>query len=1329
MLARNQHFLRSLMASLCMIFLCSCNKFLEHKVILAKKGVATIDQFNPDADIFLIAGEWEIFDNVLIEPGDTSTKPDSYFSSEDGSTIKLARDVSTNPDIAKTRTYRVRINIKNLDLVQSKRFFQIDGYDFFRPCGTAGTFINGQEVCYSVAHDYTSFSSYGPHVFQATQQIEILIRHSRLMKFSGITFGSQITMQRQSRIQERIAGVISGTCLFLLFAAVLTFLLNPKDRIALGVAVSGLGILLQTFHTPQIVMLVHDFMGHQSEYLFMGLGGAICCFAYLELIYILDPRLRFINLFRAGLYSCVFFFLTFMVMRHTASYLVYSIALLIILVLNCYILFRTKLIELRILSVSWMVQMVMVTMLMQGNLVSHSWLMIAPATFAAAFAVILAVHSRRNFIILKRSRETIKKQNSNLERLDKLKDEFLANTSHELRTPLNGIVGLSESMLAGTAGKLEDNVAENLRLIAASGQSLRRLIDDILDFSQIRNQKIVFKKSAVDMKSSADIALSMLNPLASKKNLTLISKLPENLPPVYADEDRVIQVLYNLIGNAVKFTKSGGVEISCQEHETSLVIHIKDSGIGIPDAEKEKLFKEFEQLSGSSSREHSGTGLGLSITKSLIEKQGGKIWVSSTEGQGSTFSFSFPLAPIGAQAHLAQIQSERIQVLAESAAFDAERERTPTAVPTRAKVDQTQTLSSSKRAFNFEGVRIMAVDDEPVNLKVLETNLLSLGANYCQYTDPEEALHEVLSGSKPDLILLDVMMPRLTGYEFTQEVRKRYTAAELPIVLLTAKAQTIDLTTGFHSGANDYLVKPVNREELLVRVESLVDLAQLTNDMDKVIYNRTIDIIKILSHINEGIFTLGSDGMISERYSPKLENIFEEKNLAGQKFGHLLKKWDGLSNQELSEMNSRVIASIGNMFDIFDLNAESLPRSMLLKNPKTGVEKSISINYDPIVGRDNTVERILVSIRDVTEETQRKETQEAKDRELDQAQEILNLGIDRFKVMYDYNYEYLQRSIEITRKELTKDSIADLFRQLHSLKGNLLSAGLLPIVNQVHEAEGLVKKWSDDVNYSGEEVTALNFLISHIKRSFEEYDYVYKQYFANKSSNTKTISPQLLAEFDGLDLHSSIEEKTKLIDKIILDHRMISISNTLDVEFNNIPKIAETLGKLSPKISLSDHDIKIQKKFAPLIQDILGHMIRNSLDHGIETEDQRLTQNKSPRGLIQINCSQNQGKFLIHFKDDGQGLAIEKLRPHPEASDIEAAQQIFVSGKSTKDETSLISGRGAGLDSVKTLILQQGGDLKVEFTGDLENGYRPIEFIISLPLCFIDPKEDYDKAS
>ncbi len=428
----------------------------------------------------------------------------------------------------------------------------------------------------------------------------------------------------------------------------------------------------------------------------------------------------------------------------------------------------------------------------------------AKAFYLLALLSALLLWQRAQALKLRREREVV----ARLRHIDQIKDDILANTSHELRTPLNGIIGLSQAMLDGVAGQLSDKAKASLRMIATSGRRLSALVNDILDYAKIKAGHQGLRLRAVDLGVLAEVCASLIEPSARGKDVALINEVATDLPPVYADEDRLQQILLNLLGNAVKFTEQGQVRLFATQEGEMVRVAVEDSGIGIEPQRLDRIFESFEQGDESISRTYGGTGLGLAITKELIERHGGDIGVRSTLGQGSLFEFTLPLAPAEA-------------IAAESAAVDQ-------ALAGQETEAEPWALDLAPRG---EGPCILVVEDEPINLQVLHDQLSSEGYRLLSAPDGETAL-KLIDGSEPvQLVLLDIMMPRMSGYQVCTQIRKRHPVHELPVIFLSAKDQLKDLVEGFDRGGNDYLRKPVEKTELLARVRMHLEIRARHHDL------------------------------------------------------------------------------------------------------------------------------------------------------------------------------------------------------------------------------------------------------------------------------------------------------------------------------------------------------------------------------------------------------------------------------------------------------------------------------------------------------------------
>lgn len=447
-----------------------------------------------------------------------------------------------------------------------------------------------------------------------------------------------------------------------------------------------------------------------------------------------------------------------------------------------------------------------------------------------------------------------------LKRLDRLKDEFLANTSHELRTPLNGIIGIAESMLDGATGELSEMQHRNIFLIVTSGRRLANLINDILDFSRLKNKDIILQCKPVNMRLLTEVVFAISKPLVGNKPLEMINEIPEDLPTVNGDESRLQQILQNLIGNAIKFTAQGRISVSGVDRGDSVEICVADTGIGIPKDKFEDIFKSFEQVDASISREYGGTGIGLSITRQLVHLHGGTIRVQSELGQGAKFIFTLPVKDqkeneVNEEPYTIQYPKSR------------EEPVTPLQLPLANRPENIPLNGGNSNALS----KILIVDDEVVNLQVLQNFLSLRHYQVIKCTNGMEALSLIREQNlQPDLLLLDVMMPKMSGYEVCSILRKEYSLYELPILMLTAKSRTEDLLAGFESGANDYLSKPFDKRELLSRINTLLDLKKAIQEHDELVALQQE--LKVARRIQESILPqkiprlVGAD--VQARYIP-----------------------------------------------------------------------------------------------------------------------------------------------------------------------------------------------------------------------------------------------------------------------------------------------------------------------------------------------------------------------------------------------------------------------------------------------------------------------------
>jgi two-component system sensor histidine kinase ChiS len=426
-----------------------------------------------------------------------------------------------------------------------------------------------------------------------------------------------------------------------------------------------------------------------------------------------------------------------------------------------------------------------------------------------------------NFKSIESLSKTLQEQNQALIKLDEFKDDFLASTSHELRMPLHGIAGLAKS-IKHESPSLSDGAQNRINLIEATAKRLGNLVNDLLDISSMKHDKLSIQVVPSYLSPLVDSTIQSLSPLIKNKPITLDFHIDADANHVLADEQRLQQILYNLIGNAIKFTEQGFIHIKASRQNNYVKVEVSDSGIGISSDQLSKALKPFETIANLVNNDIRGTGLGLAISRMLVELHQGTLKLRSIKGKGTTAEFTLPWVALSSEAET-KLSSED---LAEQDTKHFEAEVLSTKRLSVDMRDNTSGMLKNNQSSLTKNALIFYADDEEVNRELVTSQLIEAGYQIEVFPDGQ-ALLDTLPHRSPELILLDWMMPGKNGLAVCKEIRQQYDAYHLPIIMLTARHQIHDVLQALDAGANDYLTKPYHEQELTARVYSQVSVKRL----------------------------------------------------------------------------------------------------------------------------------------------------------------------------------------------------------------------------------------------------------------------------------------------------------------------------------------------------------------------------------------------------------------------------------------------------------------------------------------------------------------------
>lgn len=443
-------------------------------------------------------------------------------------------------------------------------------------------------------------------------------------------------------------------------------------------------------------------------------------------------------------------------------------------------------------------------------------------------------------IWFKRYFQTSREAVSLAERLlkeDRLKDTFLANTSHELRNPLHVIVNITESVIQRDKHAMSAQSLRDLRLAKMTGKHLTFVLNDLLDVMRLRKNSVRLNTRDIPIRSIVQGVGDMLQYKLAGKPVRILNDIPADFPPVRADESRFVQIMFNLMDNAVKYTSEGEIRVRAAVRGWFAHISVQDSGIGMDPQTSKDIFQAYRQEEADRQTIEAGFGLGLSICKQLVELHGGSIRFTSEPGMGTTFTFSMPLAGRHADVRdddsAGDLPEEPFGQNTMLPSLGEWTERLPAAdIPSIGASQAEAAAAEETSAMNpprVDRMRVLAVDDDPINLGLLES-ILPREQYELRTVTNAGAVIPLLDSQEWDLVISDVMMPHISGYALTQMIRAQYSLTELPVLLLTARSKPEDIEAGFLAGANDYVVKPIEVLEFCSRVRALTEMRKSARD-------------------------------------------------------------------------------------------------------------------------------------------------------------------------------------------------------------------------------------------------------------------------------------------------------------------------------------------------------------------------------------------------------------------------------------------------------------------------------------------------------------------
>jgi two-component system chemotaxis sensor kinase CheA len=544
------------------------------------------------------------------------------------------------------------------------------------------------------------------------------------------------------------------------------------------------------------------------------------------------------------------------------------------------------------------------------------------------------------------------------------------------------------------------------------------------------------------------------------------------------------------------------------------------------------------------------------------------------------------------------------------------------------------------------------------------------------------------------------------------------------------------------AGSQDFTRRvPVDRDDEIGRsIRAFNAMIERIEERSGLLRQKTADIQTMLQNIPQGILTIAEGNRVHPEYSAYLETILETKDIVGRPVMELVFADIGTGSDVLAQIEAAVSACIGEDIMNFEFNRHLLVGE-IEKRLSDGKAKVLDLNWSPIADETGRIVRLMLCVRDVTELRQLAAEAREQERTLATIGEILAVSQEKFHEFVINAMEFVDQNEVIIHRhaELDADAVAQLFRNMHTIKGNARTYGLRHLTNVVHEAEqiydALRKPYPDIAWDQAMLVDSLAQVRGEIERyarinevslgrkgpgrrgNVERYLLVDKQQIHQALHHLETINTANIHEL--LSARNHVRQTLRLLGTEPLGE---ILSGVLD----SLPSLARELGKVEPTVTIEDGGYVIRNQVAGLLKNVFMHLIRNSVDHGIETSDVRSEHGKPPGGTIRLDLSVAGGRLGIAVSDDGRGLALGRIRQlgierglidaGSGASDEEVAALVFRPAFSTAEKVTEVSGRGVGMDAVQDFVKREGGTIEIRFTdGAIGADYRPFRTVVSLP--------------